>query len=917
MKRTIVRGGLIALLTSVLVACGGGGSDGINGTAGAPGGTTTVTSPGIQVGSLTSAQWAALQPKITITSVKIPNGPPVVNFTVTDQNNNAIVGLEAITAKSATAKYAGHPNFAFNMVKLIPPSNGSPSRWVNLQVISPDTTTAAQTPASHPTSETVGQLISLANGAYQYTFWTDVTQVNTLVQTLKPTATPFSWAQLGAGTCPGADLCYDPSKTHRFTMSLAGAAPGTGTNTANALQSVPAVNMVVSANAVYDFIPATGALAVSTDPNQSREIVATQNCYQCHANFTQIHTGTRVDVRLCGTCHTGQLNWEGVTEPTYSGTTFTPPGIATNQLYGISTYVLPNWIHKIHMGSELTMKGYNSVSVPDVDHDAVTSLNGITYPQDIRNCVKCHSAQAGGTATPTPQGDNWKNVPNRMACGACHDSVNFATGLNHPAPGGIQLDDSKCAACHDATSIASVSHVPVAPPSPNNPITGNGTDTHTNVGYVTSNQANLPAGAATISYVLGSVTKNSSNQPVVQFQILINGAPAVLNAYTTGSLSMIPNFVGTPAFVVAYGVPQENGATPVDFNLNTSVTLLNVWNGSAGTLSGPSNGSYTATLTKVPIPASAAMVTVGFGYNYGTAIASFPLTQTNLAAPYTYNSTTGAGGLIVAAPDVWAVMSGYTGRRVVVDTQRCNNCHGKLGVFTAEAFHAGQRNDGQSCNFCHTANGQDGGWTYDSKTFIHAIHAGNKRTNKFTWQSANTYWKITYPGNLDNCEQCHLPNTYNFGSAYTKSNSAATATVAAYNSATASNMLYSTVSAGAQTAGNASLSPYVATAPATCYGTAPSVAAATGVLTVATRAVASATCTGTLSETLVSSPIASACFSCHDTADAVSHMQNNGGSLYAPRSSALAANEQCLVCHAAGKVADTKVVHFSGTYTFN
>ena len=61
MKRTMVRGGLIALLTSVLVACGGGGSDGINGTAGAPGGTTTVTSPGIQVGSLSSAQWAALQ----------------------------------------------------------------------------------------------------------------------------------------------------------------------------------------------------------------------------------------------------------------------------------------------------------------------------------------------------------------------------------------------------------------------------------------------------------------------------------------------------------------------------------------------------------------------------------------------------------------------------------------------------------------------------------------------------------------------------------------------------------------------------------------------------------------------------------------------------------------------------------------
>jgi hypothetical protein len=43
MKRTMVRGGVIALLTSVLVAFGGGGSDGINGTPGAPGTTTKVT----------------------------------------------------------------------------------------------------------------------------------------------------------------------------------------------------------------------------------------------------------------------------------------------------------------------------------------------------------------------------------------------------------------------------------------------------------------------------------------------------------------------------------------------------------------------------------------------------------------------------------------------------------------------------------------------------------------------------------------------------------------------------------------------------------------------------------------------------------------------------------------------------------
>ena len=61
--------------------------------------------------------------------------------------------------------------------------------------------------------------------------------------------------------------------------------------------------------------------------------------------------------------------------------------------------------------------------------------------------------------------------------------------------------------------------------------------------------------------------------------------------------------------------------------------------------------------------------------------------------------------------------------------------------------------------------------------------------------------------------------------------------------------------------------------------------------------------------TLVNSPTVNACFSCHDTARAQAHMQANGGSIYAARATALATKEQCLLCHAAGKVADVEVVH--------
>jgi hypothetical protein len=34
----------------------------------------------------------------------------------------------------------------------------------------------------------------------------------------------------------------------------------------------------------------------------------------------------------------------------------------------------------------------------------------------------------------------------RVACGACHDNVNFATGVNHA--GGPQFDDNLCSTCH-------------------------------------------------------------------------------------------------------------------------------------------------------------------------------------------------------------------------------------------------------------------------------------------------------------------------------------------------------------------------------------------------------------------------------------------------------------------------------------
>jgi len=61
--------------------------------------------------------------------------------------------------------------------------------------------------------------------------------------------------------------------------------------------------------------------------------------------------------------------------------------------------------------------------------------------------------------------------------------------------------------------------------------------------------------------------------------------------------------------------------------------------------------------------------------------------------------------------------------------------------------------------------------------------------------------------------------------------------------------------------------------------------------------------------TLVNSPIANSCFSCHDSSLAMDHMKSNGGSLYEARTTALAKSEQCRLCHLTGKVADIKAMH--------
>jgi OmcA/MtrC family decaheme c-type cytochrome len=859
-----------------------------------PGGTSPIT--------LTAATspdtFAALQVKVTLGKITV-DGPPKVYFSLTDTDGNAIVGFGS-TAKSATATVASYPNLAFALAKLVPASNGSPSKWVSYIVSTVPTTTAAAVP-TRPSTDNTGTLVDYKDGTYSYTFYRDVTKMKDFVAAATLTA-PNVAADLG-------DLSYDATLTHRLVMTLSGAAPGTGSNTPTGATTVAAVNMTHPVNVVQDFIPATGKAVTAADPQ--RTITDKASCNECHGKLGGIvgtesasfHSGNRYDSNLCVVCHTAQRKY-GRTNTASTNLAF-PAGASTYVADGAVAGNFPVLIHKLHLGAELAKQGYNYGGV---------LFNEVKYPQDIRNCNKCHSNDAGA-AHATPQGNNWKNAPSALACGACHDGIDFATGTGvkladaaaglssspfaHPV--GPLADDSLCSTCHKADAIA-VSHIPVTPPNPLNSLLVAGGNNNTAAAYIAGNTKNLPAGAILVSYDIKSVSVDATTrQPSMVFRMLQNGSAVPFNAYAAGR-EMWDNFVGSPSAYFVFAVPQDGINAPADFNASASGYLRSIWAGTAtgsgaGALSGPdTSGYYTVTLTGVKIPANAVMLTGGLGYTYGLT-STQPLTQSNLAAypmsasPIVPSLKT--GGLIVAVQDATKVASGYTGRRNIVADGLCDKCHEQLGVFTAESFHAGQRNDGASCSWCHTPNRTSSAWSADSAYFVHAIHAGGKRSVPFTWHAATTtesFADVGYPGVLSNCESCHVAGSYDFS---------ATASASAML-----NRPYRTVGTGkyngtasATALAAFSLSPYVVADNVTDYGAGFAFNASTGVTTPAA---------GT---TLVISPITAVCFACHDSSLAVSHMQSNGGSVYAPRSVALATTESCTVCHGPGKVADIKAVH--------
>ena len=238
-------------------------------------------------------------------------------------------------------------------------------------------------------------------------------------------------------------------------------------------------------------------------------------------------------------CHTNQRKYFqdaavlGTTTVKYDdGTSETVPSWSKEPRKfpdGNASRDMPIMVHSIHRGEHLPVRLIPTGS--DGKNQSSDYISEVVYPQPITNCVSCHT---GTGPTATPQGDNWKNNPNRIACGACHNNINWATGANHPGVGGARADDSQCKTCHTATAISTVYHVSVDPTGSVDrggyPV--NTADNVPTPGYPRNqgpaiplaSSTNPPAGVPKVAFDLNAVTA-APPKVTFKYRILFDGVP--------------------------------------------------------------------------------------------------------------------------------------------------------------------------------------------------------------------------------------------------------------------------------------------------------------------------------------------------------------------------------------------------------
>jgi OmcA/MtrC family decaheme c-type cytochrome len=376
---------------------------------------------------------------------------------------------------------------------------------------------------------------------------------------------------------------------------------------------------------------------------------------------------------------------------------------------------------------------------------AVTNSHGtfnystVVYPAtpaDPRDCETCHSQAKSAPATSTTPAivgatnpTAFLANPTRVACGSCHDNVNFVTGANHP--GGPQFDDMECATCH----------VP------------QGTDFDASIlgAHVVPTSSNLLSGL--VVKITGVSGGTAGTAPTVSFTVQ-NSAGAAVPLSTLGSIS----------FTMA-GPTTDYGYTIFGTNTSTPGYVTE----SAAAASCGSSGACTYTFTNI-VPAKATGT-----YAIGVEARETQVLNTDIA---------GTQSIEYGAPNVVTYFSvdgsPVTARRAVVALSNCNKCHQTLQL------HGALRNNTEYCVMCHNPSNTDA-TTRASATvaadktmppqginfnlLVHRIHYGiNMQASNRTYivvgfgGSHNDFSGTLFPPlsptgtatDTQNCSMCHI-----------------------------------------------------------------------------------------------------------------------------------------------------------------
>ena len=499
-----------------------------------------------------------------------------------------------------------------------------------------------------------------------------------------------------------------------------------------------------AANDLQDWVPSGMYDAVP------RDIVTTETCNRCHDPLAE-HGSRWLTVPACTNCHNpatyptvpmdtvihtlhaaGEVGRHDFSEVTYplplnnceachTGGTPTenfpmvagPSAALVCDASGLGTTTLnweyPGWVD-IYVASETEPKKLFASGGPEMGsaatgkwvkdgmvfslYDQATQelVQIVNVDATVLNCVGNDPGTFRGVAG--DQHTNWMDHTSRRVCNSCHE-VDFTSGEDHI----VMNHDDACVYCHEPTGIEFGLSVKGA---------------HMEV----YRSAQLPG---IVIEILSVTDTDPGDMPTVMFSM----------SGKNGSVA--PSSL--PFFNLVMVGPND------DFDFFNSERAT-------GAVAAGDNWSYTF---NTPLPADAmGSFTVG--------PEAFSMVPVMMGGETSMQRHTAENSVFVFPVTDAAAMP----RRMVVDDVKCENCHSNL------ALHGTIRHEPQYCATCHYPAATDidellPGAEEQSihfKYMVHKIHRGEDLVNGYVVaghnNSVHDYSHVTYPGDLRNCDACHV-----------------------------------------------------------------------------------------------------------------------------------------------------------------